>query len=195
MEPSPEPSPPVTKATFPAAGEGHETYPPTVSSSLFPLFPLSASTSSAPTTESQWLSNPSFSFDASSLNIPATTSSSLPPPLSPSSDEDTPLQPAPAKYELVPSSPSSDEERGSRRKESGRRKRRREKERYDGAAASRKAGVRAWAGSETKPAKDYYVDAKGDHDNLAFGSLYRSGRELFNAAYKSNFCPVANLWC
>jgi hypothetical protein len=95
----------------------------------------------------------------------------------------------------VPSSPSSDEERGSRRKESGRRKRRREKERYDGAAASRKAGVRAWAGSETKPAKDYYVDAKGDHDNLAFGSLYRSGRELFNAAYKSNFCPVANLWC
>ncbi|XP_066322738.1 uncharacterized protein [Miscanthus floridulus] len=173
MEPSPEPSPPVTTDTFPAAGEGHETYPPTVSSSLFPLFPLSASTSSAPTAESQWLSNPSFSFDASSLNIPATTSSSLPPPLSPSSDEDTPLQPAPAKYELVPSSPSSDEERGSRRKESGRRKRSREKGRYDGAAASRKAGVRAWAGSETKPAKDYYVDAKGDHDNLAFGSLYR----------------------
>lgn len=73
----------------------------------------------------------------------------------------------------MPSSPSSDEERGSRRKKSGRRKRKREKERYDGAATSRKAGIRAWAGSETKPAKDYYVDAKGDHDNLAFGSLYR----------------------
>ena len=40
-----------------------------------------------------------------------------------------------------------------------------------------------------------YVDAKGDHDNLAFGSLYRSDRELFNAAYKSNFCPVAILCC
>ncbi|XP_062220441.1 uncharacterized protein LOC133919901 [Phragmites australis] len=64
---------------------------------------------------------------------------------------------------------------GSRSKERGRRKRRREKERYDGAADSRKPGVRAWAGSETKPAKDYYVDAKGDHDNLAFGSLYRLG--------------------
>ncbi|AQK75306.1 UPF0614 C14orf102-like protein [Zea mays] len=168
-----EPSSPATTATFPAAVEEHETYPPMVSSSLFPLFPFAASTSSAPPAESQWLSNPSFSFDASSLNIPATTSSSLPSPQSHSSDEDTPLQAAPAKYELVPSSPSSDEERGSRRKRSGRRKRKREKERYDGAATSRKAGIRAWAGLETKPAKDYYVDAKGDHDNLAFGSLYR----------------------
>jgi len=173
MEPSPEPSPPVTTAVFPAAGEGHESHPSTASSSLFPLFPLAASTSSAPTAESQWLSNPSFSFDASSLNIPATTASSLPTPLSPSSDDDAPPAPAPAKYELVPSETDSDEERGSRRKERGRRKRRREKDRYDGASASRKAGVRAWAGSETKPVKDYYVDAKGDHDNLAFGSLYR----------------------
>ncbi|RLM80581.1 hypothetical protein C2845_PM12G28500 [Panicum miliaceum] len=173
MEPSSEPSPPVTTATFPAAGEGHESHPSTTSSSLFPLFPLAASTSSAPTAESQWLSNPSFSFDASSLNIPSTTTSSLPTPLSPSSDDDAPPAPAPAKYELVPSETDSDEERGSRRKERGRRKRRREKDRYDGAAESRKAGVRAWAGSETKPVKDYYVDAKGDHDNLAFGSLYR----------------------
>lgn len=181
-----EPSSPATTATFPAAVEEHETYPPMVSSSLFPLFPLAASTSSAPPAESQWLSNPSFSFDASSLNIPATTSSSLPSPQSHSSDEDTPLQAAPAKYELVPSSPSSDEERGSRRKKSGRRKRKREKERYDGAATSRKAGIRAWAGLETKPAKDYYVDAKGDHDNLAFGSLYRSDHEVFDVACQSN---------
>lgn len=86
----------------------------------------------------------------------------------------------------MPSSPSSDEERGSRRKKSGRRKRKREKERYDGAATSRKAGIRAWAGSETKPAKDYYVDAKGDHDNLAFGSLYRSDHEVFDVACQSN---------
>ncbi|XP_062221847.1 uncharacterized protein LOC133921113 isoform X2 [Phragmites australis] len=175
-----EPSPPTT-TTVPNAAEGAELYPPTTSSSLFPLFPLSAPTSSAPAAESQ-LSNPSFSFDASSLNIPATISSSLPPPLSPSSDkEDAAPRPAPAKYELVPSSPSSDEDRGSRRKERGRRKRRRDKERYDGAAASRKPGVRAWDGSETKPAKDYYVDAKGDHDNLAFGSLYR----MDVARYKS----------
>ncbi|XP_025808486.1 protein NRDE2 homolog isoform X3 [Panicum hallii] len=173
MEPSSEPSPPVTTATFPAAGEGHESHPSTTSSSLFPLFPLAASTSSASTAESQWLSNPSFSFDASSLNVPSTTTSSLPTPLSPSSDDDAPPAPAPAKYELVPSETDSDEERGSRRKERGRRKRRREKDRYDGASESRKAGVRAWAGSETKPVKDYYVDAKGDHDNLAFGSLYR----------------------
>ncbi|CAN6279845.1 unnamed protein product [Urochloa humidicola] len=167
-----EPSPPVTTVTFPAAVEGHEPHPSTTSSSLFPLFPLGASTS-APTAESEWLSNPSFSFDASSLNIPGTTSSSLPTPLSPSSDDEAPPPAAPAKYELVPSETDSDDERGSRRKERGRKKRRREKERYDGAAASRKAGVRAWAGPETKPAKEYYVDAKGDHDNLAFGSLYR----------------------
>lgn len=173
MEPSPEPSPPVTTATFPTAGEGHEQPLSKTSSSLFPLFPLAASTSSAPNAQSQWLSNPSFSFDASSLNIPATNSSSLPTPLSPSSEDDAPLAPAPAKYDLVPSETDSDDDRGSRSKGRGRKKRRREKERYDGAAVSRKAGVRAWAGSEMKPAKDYYVDAKGDHDNLAFGSLYR----------------------
>ncbi|KAL6911563.1 hypothetical protein ACP4OV_000368 [Aristida adscensionis] len=175
MEASPEHSPPTTAAAAAVpATDGHERHPPTPSSSsLFPLFPLSTPTTSAPAAESQWLSNPSFSFDASSLNIPATTPSSLPPPLSPSSDEDAAPRPAPAKYELLHSSPSaSDEDRASRRKERGRRKRRREKERYDGAAASRKPGVRVWAGSETKPAKDYYVDAKGDHDNLAFGSLY-----------------------
>nr|CAB3447982.1 unnamed protein product [Digitaria exilis] len=172
MEPSPELSPPATTATFPAATEVHEPHPSTTSSSLFPLFPLAASTST-PTAESHWLSNPSFSFDASSLNIPAANSSPLPTPLSPSSDDDAPPPPASSKYELVPSQSDSDDERGSRRKGSGRRKRRREKERYDGAAVSRKAGVRAWAGSETKPVKDYYVDAKGDHDNLAFGSLYR----------------------
>ncbi|KAM3244024.1 hypothetical protein ACQJBY_055750 [Aegilops geniculata] len=162
MEPSPERSPPTATAT--AAGGGHE---PSNSSSLFPLFPLSA-----PTEVSQCLPNPSFSFDASSLNIPPTASSSLP-PLSPSSDEEEAApKPAPAKYNLLPSSPS-DEERGSRRNDRKRRKRRRDQERYEGAASSRKPGVRAWAGSETKLVKDYYVDAKGDQDNLAFGSIYR----------------------
>lgn len=33
--------------------------------------------------------------------------------------------------------------------------------------------MRAWAGSDAKPAKDYYFDAHGDRDNLAFGTLYR----------------------
>ncbi|KAE8796777.1 hypothetical protein D1007_28069 [Hordeum vulgare] len=169
MLPSPERSPPTTTATAAdafAAGGGQE---PSNSSSLFPLFPLSA-----PTEVSQCLPNPSFSFDASSLNIPPTASSSLPPPLSPSSDEEEEAapKPAPAKYDLLPSSPS-DEERGSRRDDRKRRKRRRDRERYEGAASSRKPGVRAWAGSETKLVKDYYVDAKGDQDNLAFGSIYR----------------------
>jgi hypothetical protein len=173
MELSPEPSPSTTPTTaVPAAVYGDKPNIRTNSSSLFPLFPLAATTSE-PTAESQWLSNPSFSFDASSLNIPTAASSPVPLPLSPSSDEDAPPRPAPARYELVPS--SSGEDRGSRRKEKGRRKRKREKQRYDGAAASRKPGVHAWAGSDTKPAKDYYVDANGDHDNLAFGSLYRSG--------------------
>ncbi|KAM0927264.1 hypothetical protein ACQ4PT_002987 [Festuca glaucescens] len=169
MELSPEHSPPTTTtaAGF-SAGGGSEPSPPTNFSSLFPLFPLAA-----PAEVSQFLPNPSFSFDACSLNIPPTASSSLPPPLSPSSDEEEAApKPAPAKYDLVPSSPS-DDERGSRRKDRKRRKRRRDQERYDGAAASRKPGVRAWAGSETKLVKDYYFDAKGDQDNLTFGSIYR----------------------
>ncbi|XP_015689394.2 nuclear exosome regulator NRDE2 [Oryza brachyantha] len=190
--PSPETPPPT--AAFAAGGEGDPYAPSTTtssSSSLFPLFPLSApDASSVPGTGSQWLSNPSFSFDASSLNIPATTSSSVPPPLSASSDEEEAPRPAPAKYDLLPSSPSppaSDEERRDRRKDRKRRKRRREKERYDGSQASRKPGVRAWAGSETKLAKDYYFDAKGDQDNLAFGSIYR----MDIARYKSQTMPEA----
>jgi hypothetical protein len=87
----------------------------------------------------------------------------------------------------VPSS-SSDDDRGSRRKDRKRRKRRRDQERYDGAAASRKPGVRAWAGSETKLVKDYYFDAKGDQDNLAFGSIYRSGVCLANAVCRYDVC-------
>ncbi|KAL5208468.1 hypothetical protein ABZP36_032903 [Zizania latifolia] len=181
MEPSPSHPPPP--ADF-AAGEEGDPFAPTSttstttsSSSLFPLFPLSEpGASSAPAAESRWLSNPSFSFDASSLHITDTTSSSIPRPLSPSSDEEEAPRPAPAKYDLLPSSPSppaSDEERGARRKDRRRRKRRRDKERYDGAEASRKPGVRTWAGAETKLAKDYYFDAKGDQDNLAFGSIYR----------------------
>uniref|UniRef100_A0A0D9YZ16 Uncharacterized protein n=1 Tax=Oryza glumipatula TaxID=40148 RepID=A0A0D9YZ16_9ORYZ len=195
MEPSPEIPPPPP--AFAAGGEGDPHAPTTAaarsssSSSLFPLFPLSApEESSAPAAGSQWLSNPSFSFDASSLNIPATASSSVPPPLSASSDEEEAPRPAPAKYDLLPSSPSppaSDEERRDRRKDRKRRKRRREKERYNSAEASRKPGVRAWAGSETKLAKDYYFDAKGDQDNLAFGSIYR----MDIARYKSQNMPEA----
>uniref|UniRef100_A0A0D9VLM3 Uncharacterized protein n=1 Tax=Leersia perrieri TaxID=77586 RepID=A0A0D9VLM3_9ORYZ len=189
MEPSPEPPLPAA-AAFAAGGEG-DPYAPTTdsatSSSPFPLFPLSApDASSAPAAGSQWLSNPSFSFDASSLNISTTTSSSVPPPLSPSSDEEeAPApRPAPARYDLLPSSPSDDEGR-DRRKDRKRRKRRREKEQYGSAEASRKSGVRAWAGSETKLAKDYYFDAKGDHDNLAFGSIYR----MDIARYKPQSIP------
>ncbi|EEC74087.1 hypothetical protein OsI_09115 [Oryza sativa Indica Group] len=195
MEPSPEIPPPPP--AFAAGGEGDPHAPTTAaarsssSSSLFPLFPLSApEESSAPAAGSQWLSNPSFSFDASSLNIPATASSSVPPPLSASSDEEEAPRPAPAKYDLLPYSPSppaSDEERRDRRKDRKRRKRRREKERYNSAEASRKPGVRAWAGSETKLAKDYYFDAKGDQDNLAFGSIYR----MDIARYKSQNMPEA----
>lgn len=66
-----------------------------------------------------------------------------------------------------------------RRDKEKRKKRRRERSaerRGAGSFAdygSRKSNVRAWADSETKSSKDYYLDSRGDRDNLAFGCLYR----------------------
>lgn len=51
------------------------------------------------------------------------------------------------------------------------RKRSREAEgRYE---VSRRPGVHLWSGSETKSDKGYYIDTRGDYDNLVYGSLYR----------------------
>ncbi|WOL06619.1 hypothetical protein Cni_G15353 [Canna indica] len=155
--------------------------------SLFPLFPFSANPSPLDPSSSggpRWLSNPSFTFDVSSLPGGGGGDTLREEPGSPDSDAEasgaaaaardpTSTRP-PLSYDLVPSSPSasSEDERHPKPKERRRRKRKREKERLDD-GAPRKSGVRAWAGSDTKSAKDYYFDAHGDRDNLAFGCLYR----------------------
>ncbi|XP_072977344.1 uncharacterized protein [Typha angustifolia] len=149
--------------------------------SLFPLFPFSSNASSNPSSFNgpQWLSNPSFTFDVSALPDPGATSGDVGHELaSPDSDDDAPTVEAPEarprSYDLVPSSPSpsSSEEDRKHRRSRRRKKRKREKEGVDD-GGSRKSGIRAWAGSDRMPAKDYYFDVRGDRDNLAFGCLYR----------------------
>ncbi|XP_020090301.1 protein NRDE2 homolog isoform X1 [Ananas comosus] len=178
-----------------AAEEGggeREAIPKPSTPSLFPLFPLSSNPPNPnPTASSisssgavQWLSNPSFTFDVSAIPASGGAGAALPPELAiSSSDDEAPSAAAEARaksYDLVPSpsspSPSSEEEERSSRRRERRRKKKRKRERGKegvGEGASRKSGVRAWAGSERKPSKDYYFDACGDRDNLAFGCIYR----------------------
>lgn len=178
-----------------AAEEGggeREAIPKPSTPSLFPLFPLSSNPPNPnPTASSisssgavQWLSNPSFTFDVSAIPASGGAGAALPPELAiSSSDDEAPSAAAEARaksYDLVPSpsspSPSSEEEERSSRRKERRRKKKRKRERGKegvGEGASRKSGVRAWAGSERKPSKDYYFDAGGDRDNLAFGCIYR----------------------
>eukprot|EP00897_Mesotaenium_endlicherianum_P007416 jgi/Mesen1/6702/ME000343S05865 len=44
-----------------------------------------------------------------------------------------------------------------------------------GSAVERKPAVSRWMESKALPPQEYYVDTRGDRDNLAFGSLYRCG--------------------
>jgi hypothetical protein len=67
-------------------------------------------------------------------------------------------------------------------KEDGRKRRKERKQTGDdlqigsleGQSVDRKAAVKAWADGKSNVTKEYYVDTRGDRDNLAFGSLYRS---------------------
>lgn len=153
--------------------------------SLFPLFPLPSSSSANPNsnpssstsaTYPQWLSNPSFTLDFSSLPSASPAAAAVTaPPTYPSSDDERPPRPS---YDLVGSTPSASsnsdgDRRRSKRKERKRRKKKRRKEKEGAELDSRKSGVRGWAGSEGKPPKDYYFDVRGDRDNLLYGSLYR----------------------
>ncbi|KAG6498104.1 hypothetical protein ZIOFF_046013 [Zingiber officinale] len=159
------------------AKEGED--PNTPKPSLFPLFPLpnNSSPSDPPfSSGSQWLANTSFTFDVSSLVGSGAGDALREEPANLDSDDEVPAaaRPPPPSYDLVPSSPSvssSEDERRSKRK-ARRKKRKREREGV-GDGAPRKSAVRAWSGSVMKPVKDYYFDADGDKDNLAFGSLYR----------------------
>jgi hypothetical protein len=73
-------------------------------------------------------------------------------------------------------------EKSRRKKEDGRKRRKERKQTGDdlqigsleGQSVDRKAAVKAWADGKSNVTKEYYVDTRGDRDNLAFGSLYRS---------------------
>lgn len=158
--------------------------PSTPKPSLFPLFPLPSNPSPSDppfSSGSQWLANSSFNFDVSSLVESGAGDALREDPANLDSDDEVPTaaRRPPPSYDLVPSSPSvssSEDERRLKRK-ARRKKRKRERERLDD-GAPRKSAVRAWSGSVMKPVKDYYFDAEGDKDNLAFGSLYRSTTSL-----------------
>ncbi|XP_038687857.1 nuclear exosome regulator NRDE2 isoform X2 [Tripterygium wilfordii] len=184
--------PPETASSSSAEGEEPK------AASLFPLFGVSAANlnqTSVTAAPAQWLSNTSFTTDLSVVNDAVSAlydrkehqeSSDEEP--EPPSAQHKPL--SSTSYELIGEEEegrrvSSSDSDGRRRKEHKRhKKRKRSKERgkdtIDG-LGSRKSNVRAWADSDTKPAKDFYFDTRGDPDNLVFGGLYR----MDVARYKS----------
>ncbi|KAJ0987304.1 hypothetical protein J5N97_005660 [Dioscorea zingiberensis] len=167
------------EASAEATGEEEDAKP----KSLFPLFPVSSKPSSSEA--AQWLSNPSFTLDPSSIPTGAAH-------ILPDSDDDEPAAnappaAAPTSYDLVDTSPSpssEDEEKRLKREEKKRRRKKRRREKEDG-GTSRKSRVRAWAGSETMLAKDYHFDSHGDRDNLVYGSLYKMDIPRYNLYYYS----------
>lgn len=169
-----------------------------LSSPSFPLFAVSnappavsGGTSEAP----RWLRNPSFTADVSAINRPsgAAAETSFRPPYDGDEEEEEEevgvggarggAPPTESRgYELVgSSSPSSEERRTEKHGERIEKKRKKKKrrrgegeERRYGNDDSRRTKVRAWASAQSaKPVKEYYIDVRGDPDNLVFGSLYR----------------------
>ncbi|KAJ8646889.1 hypothetical protein MRB53_008637 [Persea americana] len=135
--------------------------------SIFPLFPLSDSSSHIKTASNdpQWLSNSSFTFDISSIQTPIPSSLHIDEP-----DEAPPSKPP--TFDFIDSSPS-DRERAEKKRKKRKKKRKRSREAEGRYEVSRRSGVHLWAGSEMKSDKGYYVDTRGDYDNLVYGCLYR----------------------
>ncbi|XP_015966836.1 uncharacterized protein LOC107490577 isoform X1 [Arachis duranensis] len=162
--------------------------------SIFPLFPLTASSSSTLVTSTvpQWLSNSSFTSDVSLINDAVASQlrseTALSPPQRHRSDDDEEHEEdggnraqekavPRSSYEILESSESEERDKKENRSKKKRKKRKRDRSRERGGLdsySSRKSGVRAWADSESSTAaKDYYFDSHGDRDNLAFGCIYR----------------------
>lgn len=53
-------------------------------------------------------------------------------------------------------------------------------------SVDRKAAVKAWADGKENVAKEYYMDTRGDRDNLAFGSLYRSAQQWIFVVWRQD---------
>lgn len=149
--------------------------------SLFPLSGTSLSIAPPPSAP-QWLTNSSFTVDVSTISAAVASLHRRdaewgPEPESEEEREREDKATAKASYELLESSESDGDSRRERKRRSKKKKRKRERSRERGDAVAdfgaRKSGVRAWAGPDHKPAKEYYFDSHGDRDNLAFGCLYR----------------------
>ncbi|RDY01351.1 Protein NRDE2-like protein, partial [Mucuna pruriens] len=176
MEEKPPSPTDVSSAPMPSSDEAKP--------SLFPVFPLTASSSLQTTTTSstpQWLCNSSFTTDISVINDAVASQLNRQTAQSPPQNDDEddnrgqekPLGPS---YEILESFESDGERKKDTRRKKKRKKRNRdssaERGGFDG-FGSRKSRVRAWADSEANVAKDYYIDSHGDRDNLAFGCIYR----------------------
>ncbi|XP_010276297.1 PREDICTED: protein NRDE2 homolog [Nelumbo nucifera] len=155
--------------------------------SLFPIFPASDSSQKSSSDVPQWLQNTSFTTDLSVIRESVASRYDITYPVGEEEEggeghaQEPPQAKAPPSYDLLESSASDrDHDSDSKREKRSRKKKKRKRKRSQDAArregddyASRKSGVRAWEGSDTKPAKDYYFDSRGDRDNLVFGCLYR----------------------
>ncbi|TYJ42699.1 hypothetical protein E1A91_A03G105500v1 [Gossypium mustelinum] len=149
--------------------------------SLFPLFPAAASTVTSTSGISQWLSNPSFTTDLSLINDAV---SSLPRSLDDVQEEEDAQEEEeneakqqqqeklPHSYELLEEEEEEqEEEEDSDGDKYGKRKRKkRSKRRNKKKKISKEIGD---SKSKSIHSNDYYFDSHPDHDNLAYGSLYR----------------------
>nr|KJB30256.1 hypothetical protein B456_005G134900 [Gossypium raimondii] len=148
--------------------------------SLFPLFPAAASTVTSTSSIPQWLSNPSFTTDLSLINDAV---SSLPRSLDDVQEEDAQeeeeneakqqeQEKLPHSYELLEEEEEEqEEEEDSDGDKYGERKRKkRSKRRNKKKKISKEIGD---SKSKSIHSNDYYFDSHPDHDNLAYGSLYR----------------------
>ncbi|KAF5186916.1 Nrde2-like protein [Thalictrum thalictroides] len=166
-------------------------------SSLFPLFPLSnSSLVSQESPQSQWLSNTSFTTDLSIINQTLSSQNETLELQEEEEEEEEVLpttSPKPSYSLLNPSSSDSEDTKRNKKNKKKKSKHKKKKSRetlQEDRNASRKRGVRAWEGSDTKPSKDYYVDCRGDHDNLAFGSLYRMDVARYKSIRPNELCGL-----
>ncbi|KAL3628942.1 hypothetical protein CASFOL_027988 [Castilleja foliolosa] len=181
-----------------------EDRPTETTSSLFPAYvhhqPPQALPSGTTNTTSapEWLQSTSFTADISVIND-AVTKYNLPnveEDEEENKEEELNANKQRPQYEMVPSSPSSSDDEHSKKRKNKKKKRR--KEESGGSRASysyaatissslRKPGVQKWTSSSPiSNEKEYYLDSRGDRDNLAFGCIYRMDVARYKLYNKKN---------
>lgn len=139
------------------------------STTLFPVYNQKPnSTLPVSNSNSNWLCNTSFTADLSTINnLPVSQPEFEQETKAPQVDEQI-------RFELVNSS-SSESEKRKRRKKMTKKKRKKSDYEYGPSSSFRKQNTKSWStNANANTNKEYYFDSRGDRDNLAFGSLYRS---------------------